>query len=183
MMNQQNDTDIGSGLNNAYHVTTSNDSPYSRVTMQRAYSAFSRKQNPTALLTLTVKEPRSESVNWQVPDNTLLRKANSLFHWINAELFGRKYLKRGLGLIGFGCIEKQSNHQPHVHLAITSGVPLEKFTKFENVLFNKVKKISLFDKSGIDLQPIESTEADSARVGNYLAKGDRMLTLGADGLY
>ena len=175
MMDIQNSSHIGYWFNNV--------SPYNRVAMREAYSELSRQQRPTALLTLTVKEPNSPHAKWQVPDSTLLRNVNKLLYWVNIKMFGGKFMKKGLGLMGFGCIEKQANYQPHVHMAITSGVPLEKFFEFQNVVFEKAQKISLFDKSGIDLQSITASDADYTRVGDYLAKGGRMLMLGADGLY
>lgn len=155
---------------------------FSRKAIQQAYSTFSFQQRPTVLLTLTVKEPKGDYGSWLVPDDVLLRKANLLIHWVNIELFGRKYQKNGKGLTGFGSIEKQANHQPHTHLAITSTMPPKRFLKFKQVLFEKIKKINLFESSGVDLQPVKSGDADYWRVGAYVAKGGRMLTLGASGI-
>src|SRR5690606_36724038 len=100
---------------------------FTRDALKAGLAQIAHRLMPSALLTLTVKEPqlkrRNDDGQWLVPDLTLLRKASYLLHFVNAEVFGRKYQDHGKGLEGFGCIEKQSNHQPHLHLAITNRMP------------------------------------------------------------
>ena len=163
-------------------LTTDNTAVFNRKALQQAYSTLSFQQRPTALLTLTVKEPKGDHGRWLVSDDVLLRKANLLIHWINVELFGRKYQKNGKGLKGFGSIEKQASYQPHVHLAVTSPMPPKHFVKLKNALFEKIKKINLFEDSGVDLRLIGGDDTDHWRVGKYIAKDGRMLTLGTDGI-
>ena len=158
------------------------NAPYSRKSIQKAYSMLAFQQRPTALLTLTVKEPKGKHGGWLVSDSKLLSSANLLLRWVNAELYGRKFQKRGLGLEGFGSLEKQSNSQPHIHLAITSAMPPKRFTKMKSSILSKIEKLPLFEKSGIDVQLIGNSDADSWRVGNYVAKEGNMLTLTGGGI-
>lgn len=166
-----------------HHATTmSNEAPYSRQALKQAYAIFAFNKRPTVLLTLTVKEPKGKYGNGLVSENTLLNKANLLLKWVNADLYGRKFLKNGKGLQGFGSIEKQSNGQPHTHLAITSPVPPKQFLKLKKSLFEKIKKIDLFEASGTDVRMIDTGDVDYWRVGGYIAKEGRMVTLGAEGI-
>lgn len=155
---------------------------FDRKLLQQAYSTFSFQQRPSVLLTLTVKEPKGKHGHWLVSDDVLLRKTNMLIHWINSELFGRKYRKNGKGLKAFGSIEKQSNLQPHIHFAITNRMPPKQFLKFKKILLEKIRKIKLFEEHGVDVQLIGSSDADAWRVGQYIAKDGRMLTLGPEGI-
>ena len=85
--------------------------------------------------------------------------------------------------IEFGCIEKQANHQPHLHLAITNPMPPKFYLKAKKVLFKKLKKFSLFHESGTDLRLIGGDDADYWRIGDYLGKDGRLLTMGPAGVY
>jgi len=163
-------------------ISTNVQVTFSRQAIKQAYSSFAFQQRPAALLTFTVKEPKGKHGNWLVSDASLIYKSNLLLRWLNTGLFGRKFQKRGLGLSGFGSVEKQSNHQPHIHLAITSHMPPKRLLKLKKVLFEKIKKIDLFEQAGIDLQMIGSSDADFWRVGGYIAKDGNMLTLDIDGL-
>lgn len=154
--------------------------------LKRAWSKFSFQQRPTVLLTLTVKEPKihpgKDRGSHVIPDVTLIRKATQLIHYVSCDLFGRSYEKHNKGLTGFGCIEKQLNHQPHLHLAITTSMPPRRLLAFQKSLFKKAGKFRLFEKSGIDLKPINGNDEDYWRVGNYVAKGGRMLLLAPNGI-
>ena len=98
MMDIQSNPCIRDGFNKACYTTTDIVSPYNRIAMREAYSELSRQQRPTALPTLTVKEPNSPHAKWQVPDSTLLHNVKKLLHWVNIKWFGRKYMEKGLGL-------------------------------------------------------------------------------------
>jgi len=181
-MTEQIDSPRWGGLKQDEPITPYQEAPFNRRAIQRGYSTFARQQRPTALLTLTVKEPKGKHGGWLVTANSLLQKANLFFHWVNADLFGRKYQKKGLGLTGFGCIENQANHQPHAHLAITTPMLRNFFQKLKETIFRKIEKISLFEARGTDIQLIGNSDEDFLRVGDYLAKNGRMVTLGTDGI-
>lgn len=153
-----------------------------RVAMKQAYSKLSFQKRPTVLLTLTVKEPKGDHGNWLVSDELFIQKANLLLRWINAELYGRKFKKKEAGLTGFGCLEKQANQQPHTHLAITTRLAPKTIKKMKNALYQKIKKINLFEADGVDFQVIGGSDSDFWRVGAYIAKEGRMVTLGPDGI-
>lgn len=160
---------------------------FTRDALKKGMSRLAFDTMPSALLTLTVQEPRlryrNDDGRWLVPDRTLLKKANDLLHYVNSDLFGSKYRDRSMGLKGFGCIEKQVNHQPHLHLAITSPMPPKLYMKTKKVLSKKLKKFSLFHESGTDFRMIGGEDADYWRVGGYLGKGGRLLTMGPGGVY
>jgi len=160
---------------------------FTREPLKRGMSRLAFDTKPTALLTLTVQEPRiryrNDDGRWLVPDQTLMKKANNLLHFINSDLFGSKYRDKNKGFKGFGCIEKQANHQPHLHLAITNPMPPKLYLKAKKVLFKKLKKFSLFHESGTDFRLIGGDDADYWRLGNYLGKGGRLLTMGPTGVY
>lgn len=151
--------------------------------LKQAYAAYSFNLRPTVLLTLTVREPKGSSGGWRVSESVLIKKANLLLLWINADLFGRKFLKNGSGLKGFGCIEEQANHQPHAHLAITTPMPPKRFQRFRKALHQKIKKIDLFESTGTDIRLINGDDVDYWRVGNYIAKDGHMITLGPEGIW
>ena len=168
-------------LNNQ-HIGANNGSPFNRHEMQQAYSQLALEQQPTTLLTLTVKEPTGKHGNWRIPVDTLISKGNLLLLWVNSELFGKKFKKNGFGLTGFGCIENQANHQPHLHLAITNPMPPNRLVKLKEAVFEKIQKFKLFDPRGVDVRPIGDSDEDFSAIGYYLAKEGQMVTLGADGV-
>lgn len=169
-------------MNQQLTPTMPNQALFSRQALKQAYSIFAFEKRPSVLLTLTVKEPKGIYGNGLVSENTLITKANMLFKWVNADLFGRKFLKRGRGLQGFGSIEQQTNGQPHTHLAITSQIPPKRFLKFKKSLFEKIKKIDLFEANGTDIRMIGTDDADYWRIGSYITKNGRTVTLGAEGI-
>lgn len=167
---------------NQYQTTV-----HTRDAFKAGLSKMSFQQKPTAMLTLTVKEPklqyRNDDGRWLVPDATLMRKAGYLLHFVNIEIFGRQYQNHGKGLSGFGCIEKQSSYQPHLHLAITNSMPPKQFVKIKKMITKKIKKFSLFNEAGTDFRFVGGDDADYWRLGDYLGKDGRLVLFGADGLY
>jgi len=163
-----------------------NETSFTPQKMKQAYSNMAFQTKPTVLLTITVKEPKLRSRNdngrWLVSDAQFLKKANDLMHWVNVELFGRKYKKNNKGLTGFGSIEKQASNQPHLHLAIDTKMPPMRFIALKRVFIEKCEKINLFNSNGIDLSLIGGSEADYFQVGAYVAKGGDMLFLSGDGI-
>jgi hypothetical protein len=167
---------------NQYQATV-----YTRDALKAGVSKMAFQQMPTALLTLTVKEPKLRSRNddgrWLVPDATLIRKAGYLLHFVNSAVFGHQYQKHGKGLSGFGCIEKQANHQPHLHLAMTDFMPPKQFLKIKKIITTKIKKFSLFNEAGTDFRLIGGDDSDYWQLGNYLGKDGRLVLFGTDGVY
>lgn len=174
------------GLGFAQPKTTYSEPPFSRIKLKKGWAQLGFQQTPTALLTITVKEPKqgklTSSRSWKVDDWYLVTQANKLIHWTNTDVFGRRYKKRGLGLTGFGCLEYQSNHQPHIHLAIANSMPQELFDQISHAIFRKAQKIPMFDRSGIDFVRIGEAPEDHLRVANYLTKEGNMLILGPNGI-
>ena len=174
------------GLGCAQSPTPHDGYPFSRTKLKNGWVALGFQQTPTALLTITVKEPKLQksrySTRWQIRDFELLTYANKLIHWTNADVFGRNYKKRGLGLTGFGCLEYQSNLQPHLHLAIANSMSPSLFDQLSEAIFNKCKKIPIFHRAGIDWVRIEESPEDHLRVAKYLAKEGDMLILGPNGI-
>jgi hypothetical protein len=142
---------------------------------------------PKVLLTLTVNQAnlnRGGDIGFPlVSKETLLRKTNQLLHYVNAAMYGRQYERYKRGLTGFGCIEKQLNEQPHIHLAITSHTSPQMYAKLKKVIYKKVEKIAIFDNHGVDIRPITQTDTDYLRVGEYLAKDGDMIFLDYTGVY
>lgn len=160
---------------------------FTRDALKAGMSQMAYRLKPTALLTLTVKEPRLRRRNddgqWLVSDLKLLREANFLLYCVNSAVFGRKYQKHGVGLTGFGCIETQANHQPHLHLAITNAMPPKRFLKIDRAISLKSQKTKYFTEAGIDFRLVGGEDADRWRLGSYLGKEGRLMTLGPGGVY
>lgn len=169
-------------MNDYKHYNLENEPLTGYKLIQHEYAKFSVRQKPKALLTLTVKEPKGKFGNWKVSDRKLLRSTNRLLHWVNSAMFGRNYKKNRKYLSGFGGLEYQSNEQPHIHLALSSPMPPKLLVKLKKILFEKVKKIALFDVRGIDLKLINDDPQDHYRVGAYVMKGGRSVILDENGI-
>lgn len=167
-------------------ISTSDYSPFHKQRLQSGWSAAAFQLMPQLFITITVKEPKLRYQNddgrWLVSEQSLMTKTNLLLHFVNADFFGKNYKKKDRYLKGFGCIEPQKNHQPHIHLAVTNKLPPKSLIRLKRSFHEKFLKIPLFDTQGFDYQFTNTDDESYWRIGNYLAKGLNMLVLSNDGL-
>ena len=167
----------------AWRINCPPFTPFHHQRLVNGWAEASFKSMPTAWLTLTIKEPRNnDSRPWKVSNASLINRANRLLYFINQDFFSNRSKKRGQYLEGFGCIEPQSNHQPHIHLALTNKFPPKTLLRLEAMFRTKMKKFSNFDERGFDFQQVSFSDEGFRRIGSYAAKGMDMLVLSQDGL-
>lgn len=171
----------------ATHYSNGLQAVYTRDNHQNGMSFMALQQRPTAMLTLTVKEPRLshryDNGRWLIKDANLLRTATKLLHFVNSSIFGKQYKKSGTFLTGFGCIAPQKNHQPHLHLLIDNPMPAEQFLRISFIVKEKIKKLKLFNTTGTDFQVIKDTKEDYLRIGDYIGREGKLVVFDGNGLH
>jgi len=167
-------------------ISTSDYSPFHRQRLKSGWSSTAFKLMPQLLITITVKEPKHQRRNddgrWLISEESLMTKSNLLLHFVNADFFSKNYKKKGRYLEGFGCIEPQKNHQPHIHLAVTNKLPPKSLIRLKRSFEMKIKKVPLFESQGFDFRFTDTSDESYLKIGSYLAKGLNMLILSEDGL-
>ena len=140
------------------------------------------KQNYRYLKKVNRFTSRNTKVNTY--DAESLRLVNKILHFVNYDLFGRKYKNNNNFLDGFGCLEFQKNKQPHYHFLITNHI--EK-SELKGKFIRKLKKINQTDVKGFDFQFIgddqEVQKIKSKYISKMIDKGHmNMGVLSKDGL-
>lgn len=162
-----------------FDTSTRKQSTYYNI--HEAWYEWIKNSNPTYLITLTLKAPRSKSryyrgdkyntkqndTQWFISDSVTLKQINKLFDFVNSKLFNRQYKKGNKFLSGIGCIEYQKNKQLHVHILINNSLPLDLLVK---IFTKQISKFSLFDVRGLDIQEVKKSTISNERISYYVTK-------------
>ena len=137
---------------------------------------------PSYFITITFKDSSFNRypTKWRYSDDEAISLTNRLLHFVNHQIFGRRYKQKNRFLHGVGCLEYQANHNPHFHLLINNKfLPLY---RIERAFLSKIQKFNIFDSSGFDYQKVNPDDIDLWRISKYVTKAGKMVVLGKDGI-
>lgn len=92
----------------------------SQIEIKNHWQQFIVQQQPTALVTLTLRK-------WNrgvTSDEVAIKQFNQVLRLTNNSLFRKRYNKGIEFLTGFAALEHQDNGMPHVHIMITNDIEI-----------------------------------------------------------
>lgn len=135
------------------------------------------ESKPNMFITITFKEM------YDLGEKKAYELLNRLLHYVNEDLFGKKYKQKCEYLSGFGCCENQFNLTPHFHLILNNNNV--DACKINHSFLGKIDKFHQMSTLGFDFQEINNEEVLASYITKTITEytHDRIFPLGKDGAY